>query len=89
MQKDGIEKSPMLDNAEEKKVQRENETYTLERGVVMNNDYGSMIWVNDREGRELVCTADFEHMDEKDYERLNERERKSCSDVSQLVEAGG
>jgi hypothetical protein len=55
----------------------------------MKGDYGSMVWVNDSEGREFVCTADFEHMDEKKYERLSETERKSCSDVSQIVEAGG
>lgn len=55
----------------------------------MKGDYSSMVWVNDSEGREFVCTADFEHMDEKKYERLNETERKSCSDVSQILEAGG
>jgi hypothetical protein len=51
----------------------------------MNNDYGSMIWVNDREGREFVCTADFEHMDEKRLEGLSDRERKSCLNVNEIV----
>jgi hypothetical protein len=57
--------------------------------MVMRGDYSSMVWVDDSEGREFVCTADFEHMDEKEYERLNEKERASCSNVSQIVEAGG
>ena len=55
----------------------------------MKGDYGSMVWVNDSDGWEFVCTADFEHMDEKEYERLSEKERKSCSNVNQTVEAGG
>jgi hypothetical protein len=55
----------------------------------MKGDYSSMVWVNDREGREFVCTADFEHMDEQKYERLSEKERKSCSNINQIVEAGG
>jgi|WetSurMetagenome_2_1015567.scaffolds.fasta_scaffold1792123_1 hypothetical protein len=57
--------------------------------MVMKGDYGSMVWVDDRDGREFVCTADFEHMDEQKYERLSEKERKSCSNVNQMVEAGG
>jgi len=56
-----------------------------ERGDVMKGDYGSMIWVNDREGKEYVCTADFEHRNEKEFERLNEQERRTCSDVNVIV----
>jgi len=51
----------------------------------MKGDYGSMIWVNDREGKEYVCTADFEHRNEKEFERLNEQERRTCSDVNVIV----
>jgi hypothetical protein len=51
----------------------------------MKGDFGSMIWVNDRDGREFVCTADFDHSNEKEYERLSEKERESCSNVNQIV----
>ncbi len=51
----------------------------------MKGDYGSMIWVNDREGREYVCTANLEHQHEKKFERLNDEERKTCTDVNLIV----
>jgi len=51
----------------------------------MKGDYGSMIWVNDKKGREYVCTVDIEHLREKDFERLSDEERKNCSDVNQII----
>ena len=51
----------------------------------MKGDYSSMIWVNDKEGHEYVCTADFDHSREKEFERLNDDERRSCSDVNLIV----
>ena len=51
----------------------------------MKGDYDSMIWVNDKEGREYVCTADFEHINEKQLDRLSEDERRTCSDVNLIV----
>ena len=51
----------------------------------MNGDYGSLAWVNDREGREFVCKVDFEHSNEKEFERLSEKERESCSNVNDIV----
>jgi hypothetical protein len=51
----------------------------------MNGDYGSLAWVNDREGREFVCKVDFEHSNEKEFERLSEKERESCSNVNEIV----
>jgi hypothetical protein len=51
----------------------------------MKGDYGSMIWVNDREGKEYVCTADFEHRHEQNIERLSEEERRTCTDVNHII----
>ena len=51
----------------------------------MKGDYGSMAWVNDEKGHEFVCTVDREHMDEKKYENLTEKERATCQDVNQIV----
>lgn len=51
----------------------------------MNGDYSSLIWVSDKDGSEFVCTADFEHINEKDYGRLSAKERASCSNVNQIV----
>lgn len=55
------------------------------RGDIMKGDYGSLSWVNDESGKEYVCTVDREHIDEKRYENLSENERKTCSDVNQIV----
>jgi hypothetical protein len=55
----------------------------------MKGDYGSLAWVNDREGREFFCTVDAEHSDEKEFENLSDTERKSCSNVNEIIEAGG
>jgi len=51
----------------------------------MKGDYGSLAWVNDRECREYVCTVDVEHSNEKEFEKLSEKERKSCSNANEIV----
>ncbi len=51
----------------------------------MKGDYGSMIWVNDEEGHEFVCSADFEHLNEKRFENLTDEEKRTCEDVNQIV----
>lgn len=51
----------------------------------MKGDYGSMAWVNDRSGKEYVCTVNVDHLDEHEYERLSEDEKKTCIDVNQIV----
>jgi hypothetical protein len=51
----------------------------------MEGDYGSMAWVNDKSGKEYVCTVNREHANEKDYEKLSPQERKTCRDVNEIV----
>lgn len=51
----------------------------------MKGDYGSMAWVNDKEGHEFVCTVNNEHRDEKEYENLSEEERRTCQNVNQII----
>lgn len=51
----------------------------------MKGDFGSMAWVNDKEGHEFVCTVDKDHLKEKKYENLRKDERETCQDVNQLV----
>jgi hypothetical protein len=51
---------------------------------IMNSDFGSLIWVNDKEGHEYVCVA--KNNDEKrDLDRLSESERSTCSDVNDFI----
>jgi hypothetical protein len=51
----------------------------------MRGDYGSMVWVNDEEGHEFVCTVERDFDKKHDLKDLTEAERKSCVDVSQIV----
>ena len=51
----------------------------------MKGDYGSLTWVNDKEGHEFVCTVNKQHVNEKRYEKLTENERKTCQNVNQIV----
>ena len=51
----------------------------------MKNDYGSLIWVNDKSGKEYVCTVESEHSKEKKYENLSDSEQRTCTDVNQIV----
>jgi len=51
----------------------------------MKGDYGSLAWVNDEDGHELVCTVDCDHMDEKKFKNLRPSEKETCQDVNQIV----
>ncbi len=51
----------------------------------MKGDYGSLAWVNDQEGHEYVCTVNKEHSNEKKYENLSRKEKKTCENVNQIV----
>ncbi|SHO51042.1 hypothetical protein [Desulfopila aestuarii] len=51
----------------------------------MKGDFGSMVWVNDKEGHEYVCTVDRKHDKAKDISDLSEEEKKTCMDVNILV----
>lgn len=47
--------------------------------------YRSLTWIRDNEGRELVCEAEKLNRNFKDGDVLSDEEKKSCSDVSQIV----
>ncbi|SDO87994.1 hypothetical protein [Desulforhopalus singaporensis] len=51
----------------------------------MKGDYGSMIWVNDKSGKEYVCTVSKKHSKEKKFEKLNEPEKRTCRNVNEFV----
>lgn len=51
----------------------------------MNSDFGSLVWVNDREGHEYVCIAGSNIDSKKDFDSLSDSERATCSDVNDFV----
>jgi hypothetical protein len=51
----------------------------------MKGDFGTLIWVNDKDGKEFVCTASTNFTNARDYDSLSEKEKKTCMDVSQIV----
>lgn len=50
----------------------------------MKGDFGSLVWVNDKEGHEYVCIADGNHH-ARDLEALNDKERATCSNVNDFI----
>lgn len=51
----------------------------------MKGDYGSLGWVNDKDGHEYVCTINSDHDNDTKFEDLTEEEKKTCQDVNQIV----
>ena len=50
----------------------------------MKGGYESLIWVNDRNGKEYVCYLEnIENI--RSFDQLSGDERKQCSDVNQIV----
>jgi hypothetical protein len=50
----------------------------------MKGGYQSLIWVNDINGKEYVCSIDTSD-NKRSFEQLSEDERKQCADVNQIV----
>ena len=50
----------------------------------MKSGYEQLVWVNDRRGKEYVCSLDGQSAD-KSFEQLSDEEKKRCSDVNQIV----
>jgi len=65
----------------------EKETYNNSKYMrcSMKSDFGSLVWVNDKEGREYVCTANSDFEKTRDLESLSESERSSCSNVNEFI----
>lgn len=51
----------------------------------MKDDFGSLVWVNDREGHEYVCTVNSNSDQKKDFDSLSESERASCSNSNDFI----
>jgi hypothetical protein len=51
----------------------------------MNSDFGSLIWVNDKEGHEYVCIANGNDDDKRNLDELSKNERATCSDVNDFI----
>lgn len=50
----------------------------------MKIGYESLIWLNDKDGKEYVCS--LEHMaGRKSFEQLTKKEQETCFDVNQIV----
>jgi hypothetical protein len=51
---------------------------------VAEGDYGSMVWVTDREGKEYACyLKDIKALKPKD--KLTDAEKAKCVDVSTVI----
>jgi hypothetical protein len=59
---------------------------TLKQAVrcIMNDDFGSLVWVNDKEGHEYVCVVNSND-GKRDLEGLSESERATCSNVNDFI----
>ena len=47
--------------------------------------YESLVWVRDNDGKEFSCTLDNNRANVNTFDDLNDHEKKSCMDVSQIV----
>lgn len=50
----------------------------------MKSGYESLAWLNDKDGKEYVCTISG-NSEKKSFEDLTEDEKKQCADVNQIV----
>jgi hypothetical protein len=51
----------------------------------MKGDFGSLVWVNDKEGHEYVCVAANSDEGRRDFDSLSESEQSSCSNVNDFI----
>ncbi len=49
----------------------------------MKGGIESLVWINDKEGHEYVCTLDT--TEKHNFEDLSEEEKRKCSNVNQIV----
>lgn len=49
----------------------------------MKGGFESLTWVNDKDGKEYVCSLD--NSEKKTFEELSEEEKRRCADVNQIV----
>ncbi len=51
----------------------------------MKGDFGSLVWVNDKEGHEYVCVANSSVNQPRDVDSLSDSERATCSNVNDFI----
>jgi len=49
----------------------------------MKGGIESLTWLNDKYGKEYVCS--LESNDKKSYDELSEEDKRRCTDVNQIV----
>lgn len=52
---------------------------------IMKGGYESLIWVNDKDGKEYVCSLDDIKDNFKEADGLTDEQRKKCFDVNMIV----
>jgi hypothetical protein len=50
----------------------------------MKSGYDSLTWINDKDGKEYVCSID-NNSEKKSFEQLTEEEKKNCTNVNEIV----
>lgn len=51
----------------------------------MNGGYESLIWLNDKDGKEYVCSLDAIRKNFTEADGLTEEQRRKCFDVSTII----
>ena len=51
----------------------------------MKGDFGSLVWVNDRQGHEYVCIAGDRLDSNGEFEALSEGERATCINTNDFI----
>ena len=51
----------------------------------MNGGYETLVWIDDRNGKEYACSMYDLEEDFKERGELNESEKAKCMDVNQLI----
>ena len=51
----------------------------------MRGDFGSLVWVNDKDGHVYVCIAEGNAGDKRDLDALSENERATCADTNHFI----
>ena len=49
----------------------------------MKGGIESLVWINDQDGKEYVCSLD--DAGKRSFEDLSEAEQKQCADVNQII----
>ena len=68
------------------KVEQENIMIALETDLTITTaGHESLVWINDRHGRQYSCTLDTPRTNLTSIDELSDHERAPCMDVNLLV----